>query len=80
MNFVKRGLYDGMISFDFGMLYVIVNMFFFVVFKENNNVYIRKKVRIYNIIVNDLKKCFKWCLYIYCFIEISKMKYDLIRK
>lgn len=44
-----------MISFDFGMLYVIVNMFFFVVFKENNNVYIRKKVRIYNIIVNDLK-------------------------
>lgn len=36
-----------MISFDFGMLYVKVNMFFFVFFKENNNVYIRKKVRIY---------------------------------
>lgn len=44
-----------MISSDSGTLYVIANMSSFVALKENNNVHTRKKVRIYNTTVNDLK-------------------------
>lgn len=43
LNFVKRGIYDGMISSDSGTLYVIANMSSFVFLKENNNVHTRKK-------------------------------------
>lgn len=42
-------------KFWFWTLYVIANMSSFVVLKENNNVHTRKKVRIYNTTVNDLK-------------------------